>query len=434
VTCHRQGWSRISRLALLGIAAIILAQCRAPLDEPAGDKLSVIWISLDTLRADHLPLYGYARDTAPFLTELAERGLYFEWAISPQNSTLPSHLTMFSGIHPLVHGIYHSRAQPGNRLAETVPTLPKILSAAGFRCLARVDGGKMSGTFGFSDGFELYDDKPTAFRSKLEQLLGDLAELDESERFFYFVHTYMIHAPYAPPPAYRPLFADARPTSRRQRSLDFYDASIRFVDDQLREFVTALESAGRLDSTILIFTGDHGESFGEYGIPHVGHAGHNLHQNLTRVPWIMLHPDARYRGRVDELVGLIDFPNTLLAMLGSSDQLPDGVDVFASPGDERDYVSHSATGAFSLYSGRNHLLLSEEWPGPERNGLFDIVADPRELEALRQPALEKALSARLEDRLRALRREELRIGASLRARTSIDEKTLKELRDLGYLQ
>jgi arylsulfatase A-like enzyme len=420
---------------LIGAVAFVLAQCRAPAGLPPGGDLSVIWVSLDTLRADHLPLYGYARDTAPFLTELAERGLYFDWAISPQSSTLPSHLTMFSGYHPLVHGVYLSGAQFGSRLAETVPTLPKLLAAAGFRTLARVDGGKMKGTFGFAEGFEVYDDKPSRLPVKLAGVLSDLAELGASERFFYFIHTFQIHAPYVPPPAYRSLFVGERRKPKRQRAVDHYDASIRFVDDELRKFVTALEAAGRLDSTILVVTGDHGESFVEYGIANIGHGGHNLHQNLTRVPWILLHPDARYRGRVDELVGLIDFPNTLLALLGHPERLAGGgVDVFSEPGGRREYVSHTATGAFSLYSGRHHLLSSEEWPGPERNGLFDILADPLEQRPLQQSELEGTLSARLETHLRTLSREGREIGATVRGPMSLDDETRQELRDLGYLQ
>ena len=120
---------RPARLALLALLAL-LAGCRGGSDAgagPAADSLSLIWISLDTLRADHLGAYCYARDTSPFLDELARRGLLFEWAVSPQNSTLPTHLTMFSGRHPAVHGVMHSRQNPGVSLAASVRTLPEVL-------------------------------------------------------------------------------------------------------------------------------------------------------------------------------------------------------------------------------------------------------------------------------------------------------------------
>ena len=140
---------------------------------PGPDQLSLIWISLDTLRADYLELYGYSRDTSPFLRELAERGLYFDWAVSPQNSTLPSHLTQFTGIHPVVHGVMHSRANVGIRLADSVRTLPEVLRDAGFRTRGWADGGKMSSHYGFARGFEEYDESRPGLPQNLSKALDD---------------------------------------------------------------------------------------------------------------------------------------------------------------------------------------------------------------------------------------------------------------------
>lgn len=432
------GGARSSRRRAL--AALCLGASLAALGCSAGrDDPSLVWISLDTVRADHLQPYGYQRDTSAFLTELAERGLWFEWAISPQNSTLPTHLTQFTGIHPVVHGVFHSRRNPGIRLADSVRTLPEVLTDAGFRSRAFTDGGKMSRHYGFARGFEEYHDEPEPLPQKLRRVVEALDALAERERFFFFVHTYEAHAPYSPPRPYRGRYREAdAPPPRRQSNL--YDGSLRLIDDQLRSFVAELERRGLLETTLLVITSDHGESFSEYGIAHVGHAGENLHQNLTRVPWIVLHPSDRHRGKVSEPVGLVDFANTTLALLGVEERLPgQGVDVLAAdaPAD-RAYVSWTGHPtrpdcAWSLYAGGYHLLQCDELPGPERNGLYDVRSDPLERSPLDRP--DKA--AELADRLTTLRREleeqKARLQPSLRDFGPLEEKTLEQLRALGYL-
>jgi len=418
---------------LLGAAIVSLLNCRSVEDENTND-LSLIWISLDTLRADHLGAHGYHRDTSPFMDSLARRGLYFDWVVSPQNSTLPSHLTMFTGIHPMVHGIYHHLKRPGLRLGSSVPTLPKVLSEAGFRTLARVDGGNMRGTFGFADGFDSYDDVRGPLPKKLQNVLSDLDALVPGERFFYLIHTFEIHAPYEPPPSHDKLYAGSDLEDDVQLALDQYDASIRFVDDELRRFVAELEARDLLSSTILVITSDHGESFGEYGIPDVGHTGNNLHQNITRVPWILLHPELQYRGRIEDRVGLIDFPNTILALLGIAERFPGGGrDVLASRSAEGEYLSWTGEGAFSLYTGEHHLLWSETYPGEERNGLFRVTTDPLEQAPIQDVERRDAVAERLLSMVELLRAEEQRTGSDLRQSYELDERTRRELRALGYV-
>lgn len=415
---------------------VVIACGRAVAPTPPDAALSLLWISLDTLRADHLPLHGYQRDTAPFLSSLAQRGLYFDWAISPQNSTLPVHLTMFTGIHPVVHGIYHSVKRPGIRLVESVPTLPKILAEEGFATRARVDGAKMKGTFGFAGGFELYDDVKMLFSDRVDQVLDDLDGLSR-ERFFYFIHTYEIHAPYAPPPSHDGLYRSNDRKAPEQVALDQYDASIRFVDDELRRFVTELELRGLLDSTVLVITSDHGETFKEYGIDRIGHRTLGLYQNITRVPWIILHPDPRYRGRIDEPVGLIDFANTTLALLGLSARLPGGgIDVLFERQTERPYLSWTGKESYSLYQGNLHNLWSDEFPDPRYNALFNTAQDPLERHPLESPALADELSERTQAIVRRLKAEERRIGAELRTQAALEpseNEALREIRALGYI-
>jgi len=431
-------------LRTLGTLALL-----APLGcQPASERvdpasLSLIWISLDTLRADHLGSYGYERDTSPFMDELAERGLLFEWAIAPQNSTLPSHVTQFTGLHPMVHGVMHASPKIGVSLREFVPTLPEVLRQHGLRTHAWVDGGKVSAPYGFARGFESYDDRKRALPGKLEQVLARLDEIGPGHRFFFFVHTYEIHSPYQPPPEYAARYHEPDATAAR-RAMNGYDGSIRYVDDQLRAFVAELELRGLLETTVLAITSDHGESFDEYGIDHVGHAAFNLHQNLTRVPWILLHPDERHRGRIAEPVGLIDFPSTMLALLGLDPTLL-GIGTNAlDPADREDRSYVSWTGAvqmgpgptyesWSLYAEEQHLLYSQDPPGPERNALYDVRQEPLELRALADADAQAQARARLEERREALETERDAQPEPMAERRDLPQTVISELVALGYV-
>jgi len=431
------------------LPALLLSGCRAEGVDPAS--LSVIWISLDTLRADHMSGQGYERETSPFIDELAERGLMFEWAISPQGSTLPSHITQFTGIHPLVHGVMHASPSVGVTLAKPVLTLPQVLHEHGFVTRAWVDGGKMARSYGFDRGFDAYRDVQGPLSDKLTRALDALDRRSPERRSFFFIHTYEIHSPYAPGPPYDERYVSAGKKGEKGKKgnqslakLDRYDGSINSVDDQLRGFVAELEARGHLADTVLIITSDHGESFDEYGIPHVGHGALNLHQNLTRVPWVMLHPDSRYRGRISEPVGLIDFPSTLLAIVGVDPKLLGlGTNVLRREDRvDRSYLSWTGESkrldgrieqAWSLYADGHHLLHSDSNPGAERNGLFDMKRDPQERAALDDPELELEMRDRFEAHRQRLMDERDALPKPLAERRDMPRSLLLELVALGYM-
>jgi len=408
-------------------------------DSTSGD-LSLIWISLDTLRADHLGVYGYGRDTSPFMDSLAERNCTFEWAITPQNSTLPTHITMFTGRHPVVHGLMHTDAHPGFLLAPSVRTLPQILHDADFDTRGWVDGGKMAGYYGFEGGFDTYRDRPTTLPSKLGASIKRIQSYEKGQRFFHLLHTYDMHSPLRPPAPYDEAFAPQGPTEAH-RKMALYDGMIQYIDNELRKYVKALRETRVLKRTILVITGDHGESFHEYGIAHTGHGGANLHQNITRVPWILVHPDEGYKRTVKEFVGLIDFPNTMLSLLGFEERLPGGVDVLNPPDDNpRTYLSWTGKGsmegqdlgAWSVYYDGRHLLESKVQPEPERNGLFDVRADPLEKHALEDPGEYAQMRKQLSSRRATLEEEREQLLPELRTSGDLPEEVWRELEGLGY--
>jgi arylsulfatase A-like enzyme len=192
--------------------AVMSASCAAdPSVEIRSQTLSsggVVLISIDTLRADHLGCYGYARATSPFLDGLAARGTIFENAIAQAPATLPSHMTMLTGLLPAEHDVF----PPDDVLSEKIRLLPEVLAAAGVLTAGFTEGGYVSGRFGFSRGFGEFDDRSRKTNTDVEDTFGKgldfLRSIDPAEPFFLFMHTYAVHDPYLPPPPYCARYVD----------------------------------------------------------------------------------------------------------------------------------------------------------------------------------------------------------------------------------
>jgi arylsulfatase A-like enzyme len=314
------------------MAAALLA-C-AP-DDVGAPARNLILISIDTLRADRLGAYGYERATSPALDALARRGTRFDVAVAESSWTLPSHVSLFTGLEPYVHGVN----LPTLRVAADVPVLPEILRQHGFRTLAVTGGAFLSRRYGFERGFEFFPDAELRFGAALEVVERRLASIGSDERFFAFIHTYDVHCPYEPGAAYSERFHtpgaeavesrgrcgnshfNALALSRGQAAhlSDLYDAGIREADDRLGGFLERLDRAGRLDDTLVVVVSDHGEEFLEHG--RIGHQA-TVYIEALRIPWIMAGPgvDAAV---VSEEVGLADVLPTLLALLGIDDERAD---------------------------------------------------------------------------------------------------------------
>ena len=290
---------------------------------------NLILISLDTLRADRVGAYGYDRDTSPALDALAARGARFETVIAESSWTLPSHVTLMSGLPPQIHGVVIPNQAP----SAEVPLLAEVLRARGFRTLGLTAGRFLNRRYGFDRGFEEFDDADLSIAKSLAIARKRLAEFDAGDRFFLFIHSYDVHCPYHPPKAYARRFdtrpkADHVPTQGRCGNPHFnrmaltpgqarflsdrYDAGIRCVDDLIAQFLEDLDRRGQLDDTLVVVVSDHGEEFMEHG--KVGHRG-TLYMQSLRVPWLMAGPGVP-EVVVDEPVGLADVMPTLLELLG----------------------------------------------------------------------------------------------------------------------
>lgn len=167
---------------------------------------NVILISIDTLRADHLSCYGYSRSTSPFLDSLAGSGVQFENAYVQVPGTLPSHMSIFTGLPPREHDVF----PPDSVLSHEIRTLPEMLSERGVRTAGFTEGGYVAGRFGFSRGFHSFDDSAKKISTDIEDTflkgINFIRSQDRGVPFFLFLHTYAVHDPYFPPPPYCQLY------------------------------------------------------------------------------------------------------------------------------------------------------------------------------------------------------------------------------------
>ncbi|MFG0316815.1 MAG: sulfatase [Planctomycetota bacterium JB042] len=459
-----------------GDAPFLLAQpiVRAP---PAASRPSLLLISLDTLRADHLSCYGYARPTSPFLDRFAGGAVRFEHCLAPSSHTLPSHASLLTGRLPVEHGVVND----GRRLdARLLATLPAHLAAAGYATAAWTGGGYVSTAFGFSGGFDrFFQLDPVAFeegvglaaRREFEspQDLDDVAAWIEARDadgpWFAFVHTYAIHGYRAPAdvfaafdrepeapwrgrldetlkpdhwraPGNAPSPADVR------HLVDLYDASIRAVDARLEAFLDRLDRGGRLDDAVVVVTSDHGEEFLEHG--GLQHAL-TLFEEQLRIPLLVRLPGAE-RGRAEtEPLHLVDLAPTLLDRMGlpplagatgvARPALLDGAGAPAGSGTPWLFsLDRADARATALRSGRFKVIHAEtgdavRFPASAAWRLFDLREDEGERHDLapRDPVRLADLRRRLAETLDRLRfRAERPVGRPPNADVEA------ELRALGY--
>jgi len=339
------------------VALLLSLLACTPGDIKPGDpkRPDVILVSIDTLRADHLSSYGYARLTSPFLDSLAKDGTRFAHARSNSPWTLPAHLTVLTGQLPTTHQVTDDHLA----LDPSVPVLPEAMAAAGYATGASVATLYVSRKFGFDRGFGFFDDH--GIDNERDNLRGtvvatdvisDAVEwiegLEAGQPFFLFLHFYDVHYHYDPPPPFDTQFDRApakgdrrfknyyrhkkKPLTDRQRAHQIaqYDESIAYVDAQLAALHKRLADAGRAQRWVV--TADHGEEFGERGS--WGHA-HTLYAEQLRVPLIVSGAGLPAGVVVKAAVGIQDIAPTIASWVGTEGSLAsDGIDLNGAMGGE----------------------------------------------------------------------------------------------------
>ena len=300
---------------------------------------NLLVVTLDTVRADHLSVYGYGRDTSPQLAELAREGVRFAHSYSAASTTLPSHVSLFTGDAPITHGVVKN----GLHLAADAGTLADRMRAAGAETAAIVSSFVLDRRFGLDQGFDHYEDDFTregssypaetwrgfatggAFdrRANLttDRAIQWLDQRDPARPFFLWVHYFDPHDPYVPPEPWKSRFAasgNATPSLAdaltKRSSIDGYDGEIAFTDDEVGRLLAHLDALGLDRDTLVVVTADHGEGLGQHGV--MGHAV-NIYEEAVQVPLVLRWPGRLPAGRVvDEPVESVDVLPTVLELLG----------------------------------------------------------------------------------------------------------------------
>lgn len=385
----------------------------------------VVLISIDTLRSDRLPMYGYTAVETPHLDALRKDAVLFEHAYSHVPMTLPAHASMLSGLLPPGHGV---RDNLGYRLeADSLPWLPRILAREGYRTGAAVSAFVLRAATGMGADFELYEDDilQRSWRLGEAQRRGDRT-LEASrdwlrqvhrEPFFFLFHLYEPHQPLEPPEPFASRYASA------------YDGEVAAADAVVGDLLAELRALGVYDRAVIVLTSDHGEGLGDHGLEEHGPL---LYREQLQVPLLLKLPGSRLGGSsVAEPAQLIDLLPTVLVLLGLEvpDNLPGASLLSLAPGGTEPRSVFGETFFPRLQFGWSELTSVIEYPyhliqGPDPE-LYDLESDPGETRNL----------IREERRRYAALRESLsRYDGRFRPPTQVeDPETRARLAALGYL-
>jgi arylsulfatase A-like enzyme len=381
----------------------------------------VVIVTIDTLRADRLPAYGYKGVETPNLDALRRDAVLFQNAYSHCPLTLPSHVSLFSGLLPPAHGV---RNNLGYRFdAAAHPSLPTLLKGAGYATGAAVSSWVLRQETGLGASFDAYDDVTGRAASSAAELQRPGAETvqralgfvraQHGKPFFLFVHLFEPHAPYAPPPR------------ERERWGSTYEGEIAAADVALGGLLEGLKGAGVYDEALIVVTSDHGEGLGEHGEEEHGIL---LYREVLHVPLLLKRPHRAQAGTtVERTVGLVDILPTVTASLG----LP------TPPGLLGRSLLAPAKGPTAVYSETYYPRIHLGWS--ELHSLVDdrfhLIDGPRpELYDLRHdPAERSDLAGSASATVAALQRELRRARGDFRAPDAVGAAERENLLALGYL-
>jgi arylsulfatase A-like enzyme len=402
---------------------------------------NVLLVVVDTLRADHLSLYGYPRNTSPQLDSWAvQNAAVFDTAVAPSPWTLPSHVSLFSGLDALSHGVNGGAPAP-----QDLQMLAEVLHERGYATVALTGGGFVHPKWGFAQGFDSYryfgdimgfeDELSTNLDSALE-----IIDRNADRPTFLFFHTYEVHNPYRarqpyfgefsnldpkgyhirvdhPPSEAEDGFLGRRcltllhkgkakseceiPPDLRSLPVDLYDSSIAYMDAILARLLAALSKPGWSDRTVVVLTSDHGEMFGEHGL--VNHI--SLYDENLLVPLVIADPSGLGVGqRFTSQVRLVDVAPTVLELVGAEAQRGlDGVSLVPLMARERSEVPREAWSYASASNYGVSLRLANEYKYIFRNSVWPSIVQAEELYDLELDPAEKTSLIGSSDRAESFR-------------------------------
>ncbi len=390
--------------------------------------MNILFIAVDTLKADHMGCYGYGKDTTPNIDMLASKGVRFSECFSHTNCTQPGFTTMFSGMYSITHDIIsHDIVTRGKGYVEInrdVHLFPEILKKHGYKTLAADNLASMRPWF--KRGYDEYvyttpDGKPEcmADAKDVSDIAVRLLEKHKGEKFFLFVHFWDPHQPYEPPEEFDRFYHGGNPKNPGNHELDLwrrslfggslfpgitdpeyiiskYDGEIAYADEHVGQVLKALDKWGLREDTLIVLTSDHGEIMNEPNCTLLGHAVRfchmDLYDNVLRIPLIIFHPMLPENKVFDQFVQHVDIAPTLLDIIGvRNDTGMEGIDLLplikGKTNTTRDWVEISE----HTYQPRRGIR-TKEWKfikvvkdsesikyGRPKKEIYNLVNDPQEL-------------------------------------------------------
>ena len=413
---------RLAPVALLVLTAACAGADRPPTPPPMARN--VLLVTIDTLRADRLGVYGATHVATPNIDRLASEGAWAPQATVHAPLTRPSHVSLLTGLYPAEHGIRDNVSPP---LAAHVPLLAEIFKRDGFATAAFIASAVLDRQSGLARGFDLYSDRfpPGADRRSGDAVVAEaIAWMKPRTPFFAWVHLYDPHAPYLPPEPYASQYA-GRP----------YDGTVAWCDELVGRLVGGLRESGVFDQTLIVITSDHGEALGEHG---EDVHGYFVYEATLRVPLVFRGPWVKPGTQIEIVARTIDLPKTILELTGRTGaprmtgrSLADALKGAAM----RDEGSLAESLVPLLHYGWSDLraLRDGRWkfilaPRPE---LYDLERDPGELHNL--AATEYAKVSVMRDFIEASLRNEQITARSDTAAAGVPPEVLDRLGSLGYI-
>ena len=426
-------------------------------------KMNVLLITLDTLRADHLGCYGYKKNTSPTLDALASTSIVFDHAIAQSAITPVSHASIMTGLYPYNHDLRSLHGGVSYQLPDNRITLAELMVGNGYETGGFVSAFPVTEHYGLHQGFETWDEefhKKDEIKILTEQGIVNTGTAQRrcditTEKaiswlrrhaempFFAWIHYFDVHDPILLPPEeyIKRFYSNSRNKPEILRSV--YDAEIAFMDDQIKLILAEMENLNIRENTILVILSDHGEGLGDHDW-----WGHSiLYQEQIRLIFLLSIPGRNESIRISSQVRSIDLVPTLVDLLNLNIPANNDFDgksliemIDKSATQPRIAYSESINDLTAYYDsqmqneslyaisdGRWKLILHREKSRDKGVELFDLQVDPHELTDLSENHPE--ISARLRNQL-----DKMQAIVQDPPRPAMDEKTKERLKSLGYIK
>jgi arylsulfatase A-like enzyme len=466
-------------LLILALAMLpIINNCSK---KSSSEKKQVILISIDTLRADHMSAYGYTRETTPNMSRLLKDAVYYTQAYPNGCWTMPSHMSLLTGVLPSRHGINQSWGEVKNkkyrRMNESVKTIAQVLKDHDAR-INTVKIAKLPDVLGFANGFDKNIYKDTLYNEKKLKALLEELENNKDRDFFLFVHTWRVHAPYSgdyflekgrlSPEELAFIQHPGKQKGKRTKyaanyrkflekanlfnaedCMTLYDGGIYQVDQTIGALIEKCRQMGIYDNVMLVIVSDHGEHFAEH-FPKLfyNYHGKDFYEEFTRVPLIIKYPSGTMKpGAVDFPVSLVDVVPTILDFYKIP--VPGFVqgESLSIPHDKRKQKLVSEATSDRLVEKKmirvgdlKYIVTMKaplkndrtNWETVAERRLFDLKNDPGEKTNLYLSLKHKGACVNFEKMLREIIKTSSSTNLTTKE-TTVDQETLNQMKALGYL-